>query len=269
MGPTPRGPLRPLALLGFFFRIGALNELQYRANLLVQLFQSTISLVTSLAVIGLVFSQTQELNGWSQPELLAVMGVHTLMGSVIGTLIQPNMTRLMDDVRQGRLDFVLTKPEDAQVLVSVREVRIWQLVDAVVGLVVLGIAIALLGSGFGLGEALAFAVALVLGGLMIYCFWLVITTGAFWIVRMDELHELFQGVYQSGRWPVTIYPDWLRVGLTFLVPIAFAVTVPAEALTRRLTPETLALAALFAGLLLAFTRWFWRLGLRHYSGASA
>ena len=45
---------------------------------------------------------------------------------------------------------------------------------------------------------------------------------------------------------MTIYPDWLRVGLTFLVPIAFAVTVPAEAFTERLEPGTLALAALFA-----------------------
>jgi ABC-2 type transport system permease protein len=86
---------------------------------------------------------------------------------------------------------------------------------------------------------------------------------------MDELHELFEGVYQSGRWPVGIYPGWLRIGLTFLVPIAFAVTVPAEALAGRLTPGTLALAAAFGLALVAFTRWFWRFGLRHYSGASA
>ncbi len=261
--------MRPLALLGLFFRIGALNELQYRANLAVQLFQSAISLFTGLAVIGLVFSQTPELNGWSQPELLAVFGVHILMGGVIGTLIQPNMTRLMNDVRAGKLDFILTKPEDAQVLVSVREVRIWQMVDGIVGLVVLAIAIRQLESGLGIVQVLSFLVALLLGGLMIYCFWLVITTGAFWIIRMDEVHEMFEGIYQSGRWPVTIYPGWLRISLTFLVPIAFAVTVPAEALTSRLTPETLALAAAFAAVLLGFTRWFWRTGLRHYSGASA
>ena len=104
---------------------------------------------------------------------------------------------------------------------------------------------------------------------MIYCFWLILTTAAFWVVRMDQIAELFDGVYQSGRWPVTIYPGWLRIGLTFLVPIAFAVTVPAEALTSRLTLETLAFAAGFAVVLVLVTRWFWRFGLRHYSGASA
>ncbi len=268
MGPR-REPLRALRLFGLFFRIGALNELQYRANFAIQIFQSAIALGTGLAVIGLVFSKTPELNGWSQPELLAVFGVHILMGAVIGTVIQPNMVRLMDDVREGTLDFVLTKPEDAQVLVSVREVRIWQAVDAVVGIVVVGIAIGQLQVGVGPVQALAFGVALVLGALMIYCFWLILTIGAFWFVRMDQIVDMFQGVYQSGRGPVTIYPGWLRVSLTFLVPIAFAVTVPAEALTSRLTPETMAVAVGFAALLLGFTRWFWRFGLRRYSGASA
>jgi len=260
---------RPLRLFGLFFRIGALNELQYRANFAVQVFQSIIALGTGLAVLGLVFSQTTRLNDWTQAELIVVMGVHILMGGVIGTIIQPNMERLMTDVREGTLDFILTKPEDAQVLVSIRDVKIWQAVDIVVGLVVLGIGVSQVQAAVGPMQALAFGVALLLGGLMIYCFWLIITTGAFWIVRMDEVHELFEGLYQSGRWPVTIYPGWLRISLTFLVPIAFAVTVPAEALTSRLTPETLALAAGFAVLLLIFTRWWWRFGLRRYSGASA
>lgn len=261
--------MRVVRLLGLFFRIGALNELQYRANFWLQILQALIALGTGVAVLGLVFSQTPALNGWSQPELLAVMGVHMVMGGLIGSLIQPNMERLRTDIREGTFDFVLTKPEDVQVLSSVREVRIWQLVDLLVGAGVVGYAISQLRTSIGPLEALAFAAALVLGALMIYCFWLVLTTISFWIVRIDEIHELFEGVYQSGRWPVTLYPGWLRISLTFLVPIAFAVTVPAQALTGRLTPEMLLLAAVFAALLLVGTRWFWRVGLKHYSGASA
>jgi viologen exporter family transport system permease protein len=261
--------MRGLRLSWLFFRIGALNELQYRANFWLQILQSAIQLGTGLAVLGLVFSQTPALNGWTQPALLSVMGVHILMGGVIGTLIQPSMERLRQDIREGTFDFVLTKPEDIQVLSSVREIRIWQGVDVLVGLVVLVIAIAQLGQAVGPVEAAAFAIALVIGGLMIYSFWLVLTTVAFWIVRVDQIAELFEGVYQSGRWPVTIYPGWLRISLTFLVPIAFAVTVPAQALTQRLTPETLALALGFGILALVVSRVFFRIGLRRYSGASS
>lgn len=54
-----------------------------------------------------------------------------------------------------------------------------------------------------------------------------------------------------------------------VLPVAFATTVPAEALTGRLDAQTLLGAlALAAGLLVA-SRLFWRAGVRHYSGASA
>jgi ABC-2 type transport system permease protein len=88
-------------------------------------------------------------------------------------------------------------------------------------------------------------------------------------VRMEHVLELFEGVYQTGRWPVGVYPGWLRYTVTFLVPIAFAVTVPAEAMTSRLEARTLLVSFAFAAVLFAATRWFWRFGLRHYGGASA
>ena len=53
------------------------------------------------------------------------------------------------------------------------------------------------------------------------------------------------------------------------MPIAFAITVPAEAVTSRLDWSTVALALGFGTLLFAFTRWWWRFGLRRYTGASA
>jgi ABC-2 type transport system permease protein len=252
-----------------FFKVGVLNELQYRINFVVQLFQSAIALIVGLLVLSLVYSHTDELNGWSQPELLCVLGVQILMGGAIKTYIQPNMMRLIDDVREGKLDYALTKPEDSQVLVSVREVRIWQVVDVVSGVVVLIVGLSEISSGVGLLDALAFGAALLFGAAMIYCFWLVIATGAFWVVNMWHAVELFDGIFQTGRWPVGIYPSWLRYSVTFLVPIAFAVTVPAQAVTSRLAWQTLVLAALFAVVLFAFTRWFWHYGVRNYTGASA
>ena len=262
-------PLRPLHVAWLYFRIGVMNEVQYRVTFFIQLLQSLLQLGTGLVVLALVFSHTSRLHGWRPAQLLAVLGIQILMGGVIQALIQPNMTRLMEEIRLGKFDYALTKPEDAQVLVSVREVRLWQGVDIVSGAIVLGVAIGKLSSGVGVVEALAFAGALALGGVMIYCFWLVLTTGAFWLVQIDQIVELFQGVYQTGRWPVTVYPGWLRFGLTFLVPIAFAVTVPAEAVTRLLTGDTLLIELGFAVFLFTFTRWFWGVGVRRYSGASA
>jgi ABC-2 type transport system permease protein len=261
--------MRAVRLAWLFFRIGSMNELQYRANLFIQLLQSAIAVGTALAVLALVYSQTQELNGWSQSELLVVMGIQILLGGVIRMTVQPNMQRLIEEVRDGKLDFALTKPEDSQVLVSIRDVRIWQSVDIVAGVAVLGYGIAGLEREVGIGDAALFPLVLAVGALMIYCFWLVLSTLAFWLVNMWTLIELFEGVYQTGRFPVGIYPGWLRFSVTFLVPIAFAITVPAEAVTSRLEWTTVLLALAFGAALFAFTRWWWRFGLRHYTGASA
>lgn len=258
-----------LRLLGLYIKISALNELQYRANFFVQLFQSALALGTGLVSLSLVFSYTATLGGWRQDELLIVMGVHILVGGLIKTLIQPNMERLMEDVQQGTLDYALTKPADSQVLVSVREFRVWQTIDIVMGAIVMAVGVWRLRGSIGALDALAFGAAILLGGLMIYSVWLMLTTGSFWIVRVDNILEIFQSFYQAGRWPVGIYPGWLRSSLTFIVPVAFAVTVPAEALTNRLTGTVLLGMAGLAALLFVLARLFWRFGLRNYSGASA
>ncbi|HWQ13135.1 MAG TPA: ABC-2 family transporter protein [Roseiflexaceae bacterium] len=258
-----------LRLLWLYLRLGALNELEYRANFAIQLVQALIGLGTALAGLAVVFAHTETLAGWRADELLALLGVYFLVGGLIGFVIQPSMQRLMEDVRLGTLDFTLTKPEDAQLLVSARQVQIWRLLDVLLGMGVLLTALLRLRADVGAGHALAFGAALLAGGAIVYSFWLILATTTFWFVRVDNILVIFESMYQAGRWPVGIYPPWLRAALTFLVPVAFAVTVPAEALVGRADAATLAGAGALALALLALSRWFWGFGVRRYAGASA
>jgi ABC-2 type transport system permease protein len=267
MAATSTGLSASLRLASSYLRIGILNEFQYRANLFIQVLQTAIALATGLIGLGLVFNQTSDLEGWTQPELLAVLGVFMVMGGIIRAAIQPNMVRLMDEIREGTLDYALTKPADAQLLVSVREFRLWR--PACRRRHLLIVAVSRLGWQVGIWGALGFASALIMGGVMIYCFWLMITSTAFWIVRVQEIANLFEGLYAAGRWPVDIYPGWLRLGLTFLVPVAFAVTVPAEALTGRLSLATWLGALALTCFLFILARLIWKRGLKSYGGASA
>ncbi|MCB0064050.1 MAG: ABC-2 family transporter protein, partial [Caldilineaceae bacterium] len=190
-------------------------------------------------------------------------------GGLINLMIQPSMQRFMEDIRMGTLDFMILKPEDAQFLVSVRQIEIWKVIDIFMGLAVLIVALVRLGTQLGVTQALSFGVALLAGATIVYSFWMMLATCAFWFVKTENILVIFQSMYQAGRWPITIYPGWLQMMLTFLVPIAFAVTVPAQALTGRLTGQTLLLAVAVAVALFALARWFWRFGIRFYAGASA
>ena len=179
------------------------------------------------------------------------------------------MEEFIESVREGTLDYTLTKPEDAQLLVSIQDVDIWELIDIFLGFGVLVVALARLGESVGVLQALSFAVMLAAGAAIVYSFWLILATLSFWFVRVENILVIFQSMYEAGRWPISLYPGWLRFGLTFLVPVAFAVTVPAEALTGRLDPATLVGALALAVALVVGSRLFWRIGLRRYSGASA
>ncbi len=266
---TDRHLLGGLRIAWLHLRIGVMNELQYRANFVIQLIQSLVAISTGLVVLALIFDRTDQLGGWTRPELLVVMGVFTLVGGLIGFVVEPNMGRVMGDIERGTFDYVLTKPVDSQLLSSLREFRIWRLTDAVVGLAVMIWGLAELKADFDAGEVAGFVITLAAGMLLIYCLWLVLTAGAFWVVRMDMVQELFTGLYRAGQYPVTVYPVWLRLMLTYLVPLGFAITVPSESLTGRLTLTRLVITVAFMVVAFTATRWFWRLGTRRYSGASA
>lgn len=263
---APAGPVR---LAGLHLKIGALNELQYRANFWVQLFNSLIGLGTGLVAIAVVYVHTDSLQGWAQPELLAVMGVHLIVGGFLRTFVIPNMWNLLSDVQEGTLDYTLTRPADSQLLVSVRQVSIWSLIDIILGVGVVAFSVDQMTANIGWSHALAFVIAVGCGALTIYSIWLAAATMAFKTIRIDNLMQLLNGMYEAGRWPVGIYPFWLRSSLTVIIPLAFAITIPAEIISDRVNWGWMLAGVGVAVLALTVARLVWRWGVKNYSGASA
>ena len=263
------GSMRYICLFIAFFRVSLISETAYRVNFFIQLFQSLLNLGMTLGGLAVIFSYTNLLGGWRPDEVLALVGIYFIVGGMIRLVIQPGMEYLIESVRTGALDFTLTKPEDAQLIVSVHRVAIWELIDIVLGIAVLVTALIRIGETVGSLQATEFMVMLLSGTIIIYSFWLILATLAFWFVRVENILMIFQSMYEAGRWPISLYPGWLRYGLTFIVPIAFATTVPVEALTGRLDWESLLTAISLAVVLFIASRVFWRAGLRHYSGTSA
>jgi ABC-2 type transport system permease protein len=273
-----RGPGAVLSVLGalgsgarllwLFVRLALAHELAYRVNFAVQLLTSAIGLATSLAFLAVLRGQAEELAGWRSAELLALWGTFYLLTGLLGTVVQPSLQSLIEDVRTGALDSLLTRPVDAQALISVRRIEVWKVVDLAVGVGLLAVARPGLDGQVGLARAAAFVVALLAGAAIVYGCCLTLATLAFWSARVENALILFLSLWETGRWPLGVYPPWLGGLLTFVVPVALATTVPAEALSGRLTAPSLAGAVALGAGLLALSRWLWLLGLRRYSGAS-
>lgn len=252
-----------------FFRIGLLTEMEYRANFFIQVFQSGLNFGTGLLGVFIVFSHTESLNGWSALELMALLGVFYMMGGVIQFVIEPGMQRFMEDVRLGTLDYVLLKPQDSQLMVSIRKIQIFKLIDVILGVSVLVYAVLPMKASIGWINVLAFVATLFCGSMIVYSFWFFLATLSIWFVRIENILFIFQGVYQAGRWPVDIYPKWMRIALTFVVPVAFATTIPARNLTGTSHVGYVVLAGVVSTVMFVLARLFWRRALRFYSGAGA
>ena len=262
--------MHSLTVIRTYLKLGILNVVQYRADFFLQVISITIGLGTALLGLGVVFGQTDAIGGWNQDDLIALIGIQMLVRGLISVVIRPSMEKLMEGIRLGTLDFMLTKPADSQLLASVAQVNVAGTADIVAGSAVLAIALARMGNSIGPEDAVGFVVVLLAGIVIIYAFLLILSTFAFWFVKLENILVIFNTMFESaGSWPITIFPGWMRFSLTFFIPVAFAVTVPAQSLTGRLTP-LLALGAV--GLAVAFAagaRWFWRFGLSRYTGASA
>lgn len=256
-------------LLLLFIQTELQYAIAYRANLVVEIVGMAVEVATSLSAVLILFTYAGNLNGWTQPEMLVLLGVFYTLGGAADVVFRPSAARLMEHVRLGTLDFILLKPANSQFLATLRQYQVVQVAQVVLGLTVIGGGIALMGEQLSVVNLLEFVITGVCGLVLIYAILLVLATLSFWFVRVDNIMVIFASFMDASRFPVDLYPRWLRITLSSVIPVGIAVTIPAAAVSGRL--DLLTLLAVVAGTLLAaaFATWFWRQGLKNYTGASS
>lgn len=262
--------MQSLNIVRTYFRLGLINFVQYRADFFVAVLNAFIMVFSQILAISVIFNQTDSLKGWSRNDLIVLVGVQLVVSGVLGIVIRPSMQAFMESIRLGTFDFLLTKPADAQLLASVQAVAPQAVTQFVIGIGVIITGLALQSAEIALTNLLLFLFLLMAGIAMVYSFMMVLATLTFWFVKLDNIMVIFNTMFgNAGSWPITIYPAWLRISLTFIIPVAFAVTIPSEALLDRVSLQSALLTlALAAGFLVAARR-FWVYAIRNYTGASA
>jgi ABC-2 type transport system permease protein len=260
---------RALAILRAQLRASIALALQYRLEFLVEGALAILWIGVTLVPILVVFGTRHAVEGWTFPEMLLVLGWFVALKGVLEGAVSPSLITVIEHVRKGTLDFVLLKPADAQLLVSVAKLEPWRVVDLVGAGLIFTYAFGRLGRGPTASEVAA-AGAMLLGALLVlYSIAILVVSIAFFAVRVDNLLYLFQSVFDVARWPSTIFRGFLAVLFTYVLPLALMTTYPALALLGRLRVGT-ALGALAGTLVFAaFARLVWSLSIRKYTSASS
>jgi ABC-2 type transport system permease protein len=259
---------RYFRLLRIFIANSIQLELEYRLNLAMNAVNAALTFAVGLTVLYVLFQQAGDVGGWTFLEALALFGVFLFFEGLIDLFLYPNLSKLPDYIRTGALDFMLLKPISMQFQVSFRYASLWQVPEVFLGLGLIAYSMAALGVLTLDGAVLGF-VFLAAGAAILYAIWFMLTTTAFWLVKVGNIPELFHSIFAAGRFPISAFPAWMRILLSFVVPIAFITTVPAQAALGRLDWVTGLESLAIAGIFLAISRAFWRLAVRNYTSASS
>jgi len=260
-----------LKLVRSFARASAQNELAYRANFWIGLLSAALNLGTGVLGIVVLFSQVESVQGWTLASTLALLGVYLIVGALRNLFIGPSLDALAGmegEIWTGTFDFTLLRPVDVQFLASFRYWRPLALIDLALGLGVLATAVARLGQAPTAAHLALFLVTLGAGVTVLYALLLAFTALVLWSPGFFFTWA-FDAVFQMARYPVGMYPGWLQLVLTWVVPVGIMTTVPAQALTGELPAGTLVGSLALALALLAGASALFRGGLRRYASASS
>ena len=250
-------------------------SLAYRADTIINILLNLMWLGWELLSLSIIFSNTKTLGGWGPGELIALLGVFRLINTLMAALLWPATEKFNASVRDGSLDYTLLQPANSLFLVSFARITVWRAWDLALAVILVVIGINLPTSSVGLGNVtssgsiLSFCVLILSGALIIYSLWVVLIALTFWFTKFDNNVTILQAMLNAGQYPSTIYPVWLRIIVTFIVPIAVATTVPLQALRGELqTGQVFVFLGVSAASFLVASQ-VWKYGVRRYSGASS
>ncbi|MDP3997464.1 MAG: ABC-2 family transporter protein [Candidatus Andersenbacteria bacterium] len=250
-------------------RASLVREMEFRGNFIAGLIRQLIWVSIFVLMVEVMFSNTNQLAGWDHAEVLLLLALSRIIEGLMNALFINNLMHLPEIVQQGKFDFHLVKPLPVQFYTSLRSANINQTANIVAGVFLLFYAstaahislftVSWLWLGF-----------LAIAGMIIYYSLLIIAASLVFVLeRLEFLWGFNMIISEPLTVPFDIFPSGARVSLTYLLPLAFIVYVPAQAVTGRLTGQTIILAFFIAAITLTLANLAWRAGLRRYSSASS
>ncbi|HUM28305.1 MAG TPA: ABC-2 family transporter protein [Anaerolineales bacterium] len=261
--------MQTLKLLSAFLKVNIQMSLAYRADTLVNILLNLMWLGWELLSLNIIFNNTDTLGGWGIGELIALLGVFRLVNTMMIAFIWPNTEKFNQSIRDGSMDYTILQPVNSMFLVTFSRITVWRFWDLILAGVLIVVGVNMSAATTTAPQVLTFMLLAITGMIIIYSLWIVLIALTFWFVKFDNNVTILQALLDAGRYPATVYPVWLRVIVTFIIPIAVATTIPLQALRGELVSVQVLGFVLVSIVSFMFASRVWKAGLKQYSGASS
>jgi ABC-2 type transport system permease protein len=254
-------------VLKVFWTASLSSEMEYRANFVTSALYSLGQLAGTLFTIRVIYGKGYQFPGWSLDQTYLVVALFTLLDGITTSALSPNLSKIVQHVQRGSLDFILLKPLDAQMQLSTRNLTPWGFPNIAFAIILLGVVGRRL--GFGAMAYVAGILPILFAVVILYALWFAVGTTTIWFTKVWNATEVLRSVIEAAKYPVAAFQPGVRFFFTFVLPIAFLTTVPAEVMRGSRGAGFVVVEGLLAAGMFVGSRMFWRLALRYYTSASS
>jgi len=262
---------RYLEIWGIMLRNSLIRELSFKANFLLWMVVEVLWFCGQIVFFYIIFGQVDRIVDWTKWEVILLIGTHQMIAQLFQAFFFVNVSSIPELVRTGRLDSVLALPIDSQFAVSTKQFGLDSVLNAILGAIVVIVALTKLQIVPAPGMIALYLVAIGFGIAIHYSIMLTLAAISFWIVRAQGLVYGYFNFSHIARYPDVIFPKVFKLIFGWIIPVIIVANIPARLLIKPFgQPAWLIFHLVIAGTIaFLLSRIFWRFALRHYSSASS
>lgn len=115
-----------------YLRVGIVRLLEYRVNMLGYFLINILWQAQTVALTLLFVDRFQSIAGWGRYELLILSFTWGIIIALTSFVFFQSMSPLPNDIGNGNLDYLLTKPGNKLFLISIRGFGLNNLISALI-----------------------------------------------------------------------------------------------------------------------------------------
>lgn len=258
-----------------FVALSLKSQAQYPMSTLLLTIGQFLATIIEIIGIWALFDRFGAVRGWTFGEVAIFYGLVNIMFATSDLLSRGFDVLGTEFLRTGTFDRLLLRPRSLTLQLIGHDFRLSRLGRLLQGLVVLLIGAQQVGLEWSVAN-MTLAVWAIAGGVALFFGILVLQgTISFWTVdSLEVANVLTYGGVQAAQYPLSLYHDWFRGLLTFVVPLACVAYFPVLALLDRPdplgSPAWFGVVAPIAGFAFAgLSMLAWRYGVRRYTSTGS
>ena len=244
--------------------------MEYKGDFIVGIIGFLLGQLTNMLFLFIVFSQIPSLMGWTLEQVIFIYGF-SLIPKGLDHLFFDNLWSIGHfTVRKGDFDKYLTRPINPLFHVMVEKLQIDALGELLMGIALICITMP--------SVSIEWSVTKVLLILLVIPFATMIYVGiktataaiAFWTKRSGNVTFMFYMVNDFAKYPVTIYNNFVKIVITYMIPFAFTAFYPANYILTGENPLfNIGFTVVISIVIMTIGVCIWNKGIKAYESAGS